>query len=1153
MSETAATEQIEKQVEVFIERWTVSGGSERANYQLFLAELCDLLDVPRPDPARQDNLENAYVFERSLRFTDSEGAQTTNFIDLYKRDCFVCETKQGVDQPGGQDLLSSVGEQAAKYLKQGHGTRGTSSWNRNIERAKNQGERYIRSLPAREGRPPFLLVVDVGHVIEVYAEFTRTGGHYTPYPDVRGHRIRLDDLRDERIRARLRAIWTDPLALDPARISAAITRGIAEKLGRLARSLERDGHEPERVASFLMRCLFTMFSEDVGLLPHRSFTELLKSLRDDLDFLPPSLEQLWKTMDAGGASIQLKEKLLRFNGGLFAEHECLPLDRDQLELLIESARSDWTHVEPAIFGTLLERALDPAERHKLGAHYTPREYVERLVLPTLVQPLREDWDNVKAAASQLEEAGDTGQAVAVVEDFLKRLTQIRVLDPACGSGNFLYVTLEHLKRLEGEVLDALAGLGATQTSFEMAGVTVDPHQLLGLEINPRAVAIADIVLWIGYLQWHFRTHGNVLPPEPVLKNFHNIQHRDALIEWDRVEGVLDDDGRPVTHWDGRTTKPHPVTGKEVPDESARRPEQHYIGVRKAEWPQADFIIGNPPFIGDKRMRFTLGDGYTEAVRDTYENLPKACDFVMYWWHRAAELARAGRIRRFGFIATNSLRQTFNRRVIEPHLGHKQPLSILWAIPDHPWVDASEGAAVRISMTVGAGGEHNGLLKAIEDEQAGSGEARQVNFADRVGRMHANLAVGVDTGSAKSLLSNLNLSNRGVTFSGSGFVIDQDTAARLKHGLAPEFTNRIVPIINARDLTQNRRGLLGIDLLGKEASEIRSHAPALYQWLLHNVKSERDQNKRKTYRNKWWIFAEPRESFRPALKGLTRYIVTPMTAKHRVFLFEPASTLADQGLIVFALENDEDVGILSSRTHIVWSLAQGGTLEDRPRYNNSRCFETFPFPDADESQKQHIADLAEQLDAHRKRQQAAHPKLTLTGIYNVLEKLRAGETLTAKDKTIHEQGLVSVLAELHDELDAAVADAYGWPAGLTDEQILENLLALNLERAAEERAGRIRWLRPDYQNPEGRSQGTQAEIAVAVQADAAKASNQKLPDDLPGRFAAVRATLAQMPDGANTEGVAAAFKGARRNRVAEILDTLGGLGQVQQDRNGVYRL
>lgn len=893
-----------------------------------------------------------------------------------------------------------------------------------------------------------------------------------------------------------------------------------------------------------------MFSEDVGLLPEHSFTDLLDTLRDEPEFLKPSLEALWQTMNTGGASPLLKKNLPRFNGGLFANHEALPVNKEQINLLIESARAQWTYVEPAIFGTLLERALDPTERHKLGAHYTPREYVERLVLPTIVTPLRNDWANVEAAAAQLHDKGETEEAVQLISDFLKRLTQIKVLDPACGSGNFLYVTLEHLKRLEGEVLDALAELGVSG-SLETEGLTVDPHQLLGLETNPRAVAIADSVLWIGYLQWHFRTHGNIMPPQPVLKNFHNIRQCDALIEWDAVEPVLDTDGAPVTHWDGRTTKPHLATGKEVPDETARLPEQRYINPRKTVWPEADFIVGNPPFIGTSRMREALGDGYTEAVRNTYSDLPESCDFVMYWWHKAAELARAGDIRKFGFIATNSLRQTFNRRVIEPHLTAKKPLSIIWAVPDHPWVDAGAGAAVRISMTVGAQGEHSGLLKTVAQENAGSGEARAVHFSDRSGRLHANLGVGANVGQAKPLLANSGLSCPGVKLHGSGFIVTPAKARELGLGEVPGLERYIREYRNGRDLTQSPRGVMVIDLLGLKAEDVRQNFPAVYQHLRQEVWPERRENKRKTYRENWWLFGEPRRDLRPALSGLSRYIATVETTKHRVFQFLDQSILPDNMLVNIAVDSAWLLGVLSSRIHIAWALALGGRLGigNDPRYNKTRCFETFPFPQASESQQQRIGTLAEQLDAHRKARQAEHPKLTLTGMYNVLEKVRAGEALTDKERNINEQGLVSVLQELHDELDNAVSETYGWPTDLSDEQILEHLLNLNTKRTTEERAGTVHWLRPDYQNPDGKSTAAQAEIAVATQQDATK-SAQKLPTDLPGRFHAIRAALADMPEGGDVEAVAANFKHAKRTTVEGILETLVGLGQIQRN-DGLY--
>lgn len=375
--------------------------------------------------------------------------------------------------------------------------------------------------------------------------------------------------------------------------------------------------------------------------------------------------------------------MLKFNGGLFAEAHAIPLNRDQIALLLKASEADWRYVEPAIFGTLLERALDPRERHKLGAHYTPRAYVERLVFPTVIEPLRAEWQEVQAAALTYESLKKHKDAVAEVRAFHHHLCTVRVLDPACGSGNFLYVTLEHMKRLEGEVLNLLHDLGESQGLLELQGVTVDPHQFLGLEINPRAARIAEIVLWIGYLQWHFRTFGAVNPPEPVLRDFKNIESRDALLSYDSVELLRDNTGKPMTRWDGLTTKTSPITGEQVPDESAQVEQYVYRNPRKAVWPQADYIVGNPPFIGNKRMRTALGDGYVDAVRGAWPDVTESADFVMYWWHISAALVRAKKATRFGFITTNSIKQAFNRRVLQIHLEAKDALFLTFAIPDHP--------------------------------------------------------------------------------------------------------------------------------------------------------------------------------------------------------------------------------------------------------------------------------------------------------------------------------------------------------------------------------------------------------------------------------------------------------------------------------------
>ncbi len=539
-----AAEQEQKASE-FISRWQPVDGTELANYQLFILQLADLLGVPQPDPAREDTRDNVYVFERRVTLARGDGSSSEGRIDCYLRERFVLE---------------------AKKIRANSNTKGFDDA---MLRARTQAENYARALPAAEGRPPFLIVVDVGNVIELYAEFTRSGAIYTPFPDPRSHRIGLADLARAEVRELLHTVWTDPLSLDPTRRSARVTREIAGQLAQVAKTLEATGHDPKRVAAFLSRCLFTMFAEDIGLLPKRAFAELLAKYRGNPDVLGRMLVELWTAMDRGDFSTVLAETVLHFNGKLFKHSEALPLDRAQIDLLLIAARADWKQVEPAIFGTLLERALDPAERHALGAHYTPRSYVERLVLPTIIEPLREDWTHTQAAAIVLAGEAKPEEARKAVRAFLNYLTRIRVLDPACGSGNFLYVALEQMKRLEGEVLNFLDELGDTQGRLDLAGVSVDPHQLLGIELNPRAAEVAEMVLWIGYLQWHYRTRGNVNPPLPVLKDFHNIECRDAVLEYDSIEFELDDNGRPLAKWDGKTEAPRNWTRRAGRDRAGR--------------------------------------------------------------------------------------------------------------------------------------------------------------------------------------------------------------------------------------------------------------------------------------------------------------------------------------------------------------------------------------------------------------------------------------------------------------------------------------------------------------------------------------------------------------------------------------------------------
>jgi restriction-modification enzyme MmeI-like protein len=1133
--------------EAFVERWEGTGAQERANYVSFLKELCDVLEVPHPDPAGPDDELNAYVFERAVTFQNGDGTTSTGRIDLYRRGCFVLEAKQGSDRPEAAD-----GDGRGRKLRRGTATRGTRGWDVAMLSARGQAEQYARALPVSEGWPPFLVVVDVGYSIELYSDFSRSGKTYIPFPDPRSHRLFLRDLLKEDVRERLRRIWTDPLSLDPSRRSARITREVAAKLGALAKSLEESGHAPERAASFLMRCIFTMFAEDVQLIREGGFTGLLESLRGEAALFLDMARSLWETMNAGGFSPILRQHLLRFNGGLFETADALPLTEGQLDLLIEASQADWKDVEPAIFGTLLERALDPVERHKLGAHYTPRAYVERLVMPTIVEPLRDEWATVQAAALTARRAGGTEGAAEVVRAFHRKLCTVRVLDPACGSGNFLYVTLEHLKRLEGEVLDLLNGLGQMTLDYEEQGLAVDPHQLLGIEVNPRAAAITDLVLWIGYLQWHFRTRGQTLPAQPVIKKFHNIECRDAVLAYDGVEPVLDESGQPVTVWDRRTCKKHPITGEDVPDDMARVPLYRYVNPHKAEWPKADYVVGNPPFVGKLYLLTSLGEGYVEALRQTYQGaVPDGADYVMYWWYRAAHLAATGQIRRFGLISTNSITMAFSRRVVSQALEGANPVRLAFAVPDHPWVDTAESAAVRIAMTVGEAGIGDGTLATVVREVERIGEDFVVDLSTRTGQVHADLRMGANVASAVPLRANSLLASTGLILGSRGFVLTSDEAEDLRRRESAA-QSLIFPIRNGRDITDVCRNAFVIDTQGWTEENLRTEAPAIYQRLLERVYPERQTNRDPRLRAHWWLFRRSNEQVRTAIADLPRYIATVETAKHRVFLFLGHDVKPEHKLVVIGSGDAFFLGVLSSRLHVIWALAAGGTLEDRPVYTKTVCFDSFPFPDCTEEQKARIRELGEALDAHRKRQQAQHPKLTMTDMYNVLEKLRAGEPLTEREKATHEQGLVSVLKQIHDDLDAAVFAAYGWPATLTDEEILERVVALNAERAAEERRGLVRWLRPEFQNPAGAGQTTmETDEQAAVPAAAAKGEKVLWPRSLPDQARAVREALAAQAGVVTPRDLAGAFRGARVDRVEALLSTLASLGQARKVEPGRF--
>ena len=1142
----------------FIARWDGTEMAERANYISFLDGLCDVLAVPRPDPAAGSI--GAYRYERGVHHHDADEIRTTRRIDLYKRGCFILEAKQAAN-PKQTDLFGLKTDAERRSA-----VRRSPSWAESMLKAKGQAEGYARDLPPEEGWPPFIIVCDVGFCLDVYADFSGTGKHYAQFPDREGFRLYLPDLHNPEIRERLRLIWTDPAALDPARQRVRVTREIADFLARLARALEAQGHAPQHVATFLMRCIFCMFSQSVGLLPSRTaFTDLLEDCRANLPGFVPLVGELWHTMNDGGFSTTLRALVLRFNGGLFAPGphgaaDALPVDADMLNLLIMASRRDWTDVEPAIFGTLLENALDAKQRGELGAHFTPRAFVERLVLPTVMEPLREEWDGVKAAAVDRVAANDRPGAAALVRAFHARLCTTRVLDPACGTGNFLYVTLELMKRLEGELLDLLADLVPGEGDrLNLAGASVDTHQFLGLEKNPRAVPVAELVLWIGWLQWHFRTRGNAPPAEPILRDFHNIEGKDALLTYDREEPDRDKRGNLVTRWGGRT-KLHPILGTAEPDETDRVLVLRPIEPKPTVWPDAEFIVGNPPFIAGKDLRAELGDGYAEALWATYPKVPKSADIALHFWWKAAQALRAGKpikgratpavTRRFGFITSNSLRQEFCQRVIADAMVAKPELHLVFAIPDHPWTDGKGAAAVRIAMTVAESGTGDGTLAVVLAEKAGADDVPVVSLSARRGQINSDFSIGANVKAAQPLRSSERLACRGVVLHGAGFIVSPTTARSLGLGKVPGLDRHIRPYLNGRDVQQQSRGMMVIDLYGLSEDDVRQKFPAVYQHVLLHVKPERDLNRRQGRKLNWWLFGENVIAFRTAVSGLSRYIATVETSKHRIFSFLPTDVLPDNMLVCIGCDDPVILGVLQSNFHNAWFLASCGWLGvgNDPRYNKTKVFDPFPFPAASRLQNAEIAAIGEELDALRKERVAAHPHLTLTSLYNVLAAIRAGTPLTPAEKDIHDAGQVSILRTLHDRLDAAVAAAYGWPANLTDSEIVARIVALNAERVVEEATGKIRWLRPDFQIPlAGLARKPQTEMEMV---EGIAGTLRPWPAETPAQFIALRNALAAGP--ASPPQIARLFKGAPRGRkLADMVATLAALGQARDLGNGKY--
>ena len=950
--------------QAFIAKWRGNSLSEKAGAQSHFLDLCDVLGVAKPnDP------EN-YCFERGATRTGAGHG----WADVWKRGAFAWESKAP-----GKDLGAAL----------------------------KQLMTYALALD----NPPLLVVSDRSR-IEIHTHFTGTPSEV--------HSIPLEDIGQPENLQKLRWLFEAPERFKPKLTTYAVTEEAASKMGKLAERLNAKGRAPLQTAHFLIQCVFCMFAEDARLLPEKLFETVLDRSNPDGTKAQTRLTALFEAMREGGDFAM--NDIPWFNGGLFKQIDVPPLATEDVVQLLEAARMGWGEIEPAILGTLFERGLNPDMRSQLGAHYTDPATHLKLIRPVIEAPLLAEWLAVKTRiAALLEKHGQGGKGSKSARDeaqnlfirFIQRLKAYRVLDPACGSGNFLYLALKTLKDLEHRANLEAEALGLHRELV----IETSPANVLGIELNPYAAELARVTVWIGEIQWML-AHGYALRRDPILQPLDHIENRDAVLAYRQIDSSSEIYCEPL-------------------------------------WPDADGIVGNPPFLGDKKMRAELGDEYTQALRRQYESrVPGGADFVTYWFEKARSQIEAGKTQRVGLVATNSIRGGASRKVLE-RIVATAPIYEAWS--DEAWIN--NGAAVRVSLVCFGDGKG-----AVLDGHP-------------VTEIHADLTAGSETSGALDLtLAKQLAENARVAFIGTqktgAFDISGDLARQWLKQPNPNGrpnSDVVKPWANGQDLTRRSSDTWIIDFgIGQSESDA-SLFEIPFNYIQEHVQSGRD-GKRETVAAKWWLHTRPRPDMRQALAGLPRFLVTPRVAKHRVFVWLAATVLPDSRLTVIARSDDIFMGILSSRFHTSWSLATcswHGVGND-PTYNAQSVFETFPFPAGltprdtpTGPQAEAIAATAAQLNALRETW--LNPPEWVNWVRTKEEELagfpprpvaKPGHEAELKKRTLTNlyNAHPAWLDNAHRELDAAVAAAYGWTdysPEMTDEEILRRLLELNQDRAAKQ--------------------------------------------------------------------------------------------------------
>ena len=897
----------------FVAKWRDTRFGERQAAQAFFNDLCALVGHSTPAAYGRPEL---FTFEKPV---------PGGFADAYKEGHFAWEFK-GTDNQ--------------------------------LEEGMRQAIRY-----AAELKNPPLLIASSFQTIRLRTNF-------------RGkerviHEIPIDLLVMPEMLEKLRWAFFDPDRLEPENTPEQVTQETANLFRCIVKDMEQYSPDPEKLARYLNQLVFCLYAEDAGLLPKELFTQIVRNQYHSPDQFNLAVADLFRKMAGGGLFGYFG--IAHFNGDLFNQAEDVAISNVAMQYLLAATQKNWQNIEPSIFGILFERVLDAEQRSQLGIHYTGADDIMLVVEPVLMTPLRREWAAARQEVENLLIEGYTDAAQTRLEKFRQRLFEVTVLDPACGSGNFLYVALRALLDLEKEVITYAAAQGWNDLTPR-----VKPDQMLGLEINPYAVELARTALWIGYIQWH-QNNGFPYRQQPILTPLSAIRRTDSILD-------LSDPANP----------------------------------KEPEWPAAEFIIGNPPFLGHFSFREQLTDPYVDALYQFYgDRLPNSSDLCCYWLEKARAQIAAGQTQRAGLLATQGIRFQSNRQVLN---RIRETGDIFNAVSDRPWV--LDGANVHISII------------CFDD---GSEKSRSLDGA-ALASINADLTSGGDLTQARQLPENANLSFMGDIKVGPFELTAAAAAAMLAepnpHG-RPN-SEVVKPWRIGRDLNQlpGNKWIIDFGVNMSEAEAALYEAP--FEYVRATVKPQRDGNRDAGFRNYWWRHGRPRIAMRAALDGLPRYIGTSMVSKHRIFVWIDGAVLPDATIIVFPREDDYFFGILQSRIHTTWAAAVGTQLESRPRYTPTTCFETFPFPEPTDEQRAAIAAAAAEL--HRLRENWLNP-VDLLGNSPLTAAQRHQRTLTR----LYNQR-PQWLDNAHQQLDAAVAAAYGWSPHLYDQPLLQRLLALNLERS-----------------------------------------------------------------------------------------------------------